>query len=104
MFKMIGRLTLVVVVKESVGDGNPLRSVSDIKKTIIVVFAVVEIGRQVKVITPDILRSLDTNSITVGGKDFAALEVAKNDIFNLVDVEANVLQSRVAVQADNGGV
>jgi len=93
-----------VVVEEGVGDRNPLRSVSNIKKTIVVVLAVVKIGRQIKVITPDILRSLDTNGITVGGKNLAALEVAENNVLNLVDVEADVLQSRVAVQADDGGV
>lgn len=104
MFNTVRRLTLAVVVEESVGNGDPLRSVSDIEKTIVVVFTMVKVGRQVKVITPDILRSLDTNSITIGGKHLAALEVTENDIFNLVDIEANVLQSRVAVQADDGGV
>jgi hypothetical protein len=103
-FKTAERLTLVVVVEESVGDGHPLGSVSNIKKTIVVVLAVVKIGRQIKMITPDILRCLDTNGITVGGKDFAALEVAENNVLDLVDEETNVLQSSVAVQADDGGI
>lgn len=102
--KIDGKLTLVVVVEEGVRDCNPLRSVGDIKKTIVVVLAVVKIRRQVKMITPDVLRCLDTNGIAVGSKDLAALEVTKNDVLDLVDEETNVLQSSVAVQADNGGI
>lgn len=37
------RLTLVVVVKVGVGNGDPLRSVSHIKKTIVVVLVVVKV-------------------------------------------------------------
>ena len=93
-----------MVVEESVGDCDPLRSVSDIKKTIIVILAVVKIGREIKMIAPNVLGCLDTDSIAVGSKDFATLEVAKNDILNFVDEETNVFQSRVAVQADDGSV
>jgi hypothetical protein len=96
--------TLIVIVEKGVGDCNPFRSVSNIKKTIIVILAVIKIRRQIKMITPDILGCLDTNSIAIGSKDLATLEVAKNDILNLVDEETDVLQSRVAVQADDGGI
>jgi hypothetical protein len=78
--------------------------VSDVKKTVVVILAVVKIRRQVKVITPDILRCLDTDGIAVGGKDFAALEVAENNVLDLVNKKTNVLQSSIAVQADDGGV
>lgn len=93
-----------MIVEEGVGDGNPFRSVGNIKKTIVVVLAVIKIRRQIKMITPDVLRCLNSDSIAVGSKDLAALEVAENNILNLVDEETDVLQSRVAVQADDGGV
>jgi hypothetical protein len=91
-------------MEEGVGDCNPFRSVGDIKETIVVVLAVIKIRRQIEMITPDILGCLDTDSIAIGSKNFATLEVAKNDILNLIDEETDVLQSRVAVQADDGGV
>lgn len=55
-------------------------------------------------IAPDVLRSLDTNGIAVLGQDLAAGKVAKDDVFDLVDIEANVFKSRGTVQTDDGGV
>ena len=93
-----------MVVEEDVGDGDPLGSVGNIKKTIIVVLAVVKVGRKVEVVGPNILGGLDTDSITVLGQNLAALEVAENNVLDLVDEETNVLESRVAVQTDDGSV
>lgn len=93
-----------MVVEEDVGDGDPLGSVGNIKKTIIVVLAVVKVGRKVEVIGPNILGCLNTDSITVLGQNLAALEVAENNVLDLVDEETNVLESRVAVQTDDGSV
>lgn len=93
-----------MVVEVGVGDGDPLRSVSNIKETIVVVLAVVKVRRQIKVVNPDVAGGLNTNSITVVGEDLAALEVAEDDILNLVDVEADTLERGFRVQTNNGSV
>lgn len=45
---------LPVVVDEGVGDGDPVSSVSDVQESVIVVLVVVEVGREINVINPDV--------------------------------------------------
>jgi hypothetical protein len=46
---------LVVVVEESVGDGDEVGGVGDVKEAVVVVLSVVQVGREVEVVDPNVL-------------------------------------------------
>jgi len=93
--------SLVVVVEVSVGDGNPVRSVGNIKKTIIEVLVLGEIRGQLAVVDPDVGGLLDTDGITVGSNDVLDGEVTNDDVLLLVDVKTNVVE-RSTGSSDDG--
>jgi hypothetical protein len=82
-----GRLPVVVDIR--IGDGDPVTAVSDINQTIIVVLIVGEIGGDIDVINPDVVRCLDSNGITVCCKNLGDGDVSENHILNTVDVKPN---------------
>lgn len=80
---------LVVVVEIGVGDGNPFRGMRDIHQSVIVVLAVLHVGGKVAVVNPDIGRTLDSNAVSIGGKDLLADNVSDNNIRDSSNKESN---------------
>jgi hypothetical protein len=78
-----------VIVEVSVGDSNPLSSVSDVKKTIQVILAGAEISREIAMIDPDVGGLINTNGITIIGINLTNLEVTQDDIADLTDIESD---------------
>lgn len=70
---------LVVIVDITVGDGNKVRAVGHVDKSIIVVFALGLVRRYVDVVNPDVLGVVNPDGITGLGDDFGDYEVAEKD-------------------------
>lgn len=83
-----GRVTYVVV-EVGVGDGNPVSSVGDVEEAVKVVLASAQVSRKVAVVDPDIGGLVDSDGITVFGKDLGNLEVAEDDVALTADVESH---------------
>lgn len=92
---------LPVVVQVGVGDGDVVRTVGDIKQTIVVVLVVVTVRGQIQVVEPDVVGGLDGDGVTVVGEDLADLDVADDDVGGLLDTETNTGQGR-ASSSDDG--
>lgn len=85
-----GRLPVIMQIR--IGDGDPLTGVGDVDQSIVVVFAVGEVGVELAVVNPDVGRLLDSDTITVGRKNVLADDVANNDVCLLPDKQANTGQ------------
>lgn len=78
-----------VVVEVGVGDGNPISSVGDVEEAVKVVLASAQVSGKVAVVDPDIGGLVDSDGITVFGKDLGNLEVAEDDVALTADVESH---------------
>jgi hypothetical protein len=67
-----------VIAKDTVGDGDEVSGVSDVEKTVVVVFVVGAIRGEIDVIDPDVGCVLD--GYGVAADDFANGEVADYDV------------------------
>lgn len=83
---------LPVVVQVAVADGDVVRAVGDVEKTVVVVLVVVHVGRQVKVVEPDVAGGLDGEGVAGISEDLADLDVADDDVGRLLDAKADTLQ------------
>jgi len=59
------------------------------QKAIVVVFVVVQIAGEVKMVHPDVVRFLDTNGISSLSQNFGNDQVADDYVIFLVDAEPN---------------
>ena len=74
-----------VVVQLAVRYGDPLAGVRDVEETIVEVFVVGHVGRDIAMVNPDVGGLLDADGVASGGEDFANGEVADDDVALGVD-------------------
>lgn len=76
---------LPVIVDEGVGDGDVVSRVGKINGPIIVVLVVISVGGDVDVVKPDVGRLLDGQGIAVLRKDLGDVQIADNDVTDILD-------------------
>lgn len=83
-------------------DSHVVNLVREVSKTIVVVLAVVEVGRKVAVVDPDVLRLLDANGIALALRDLADSQVLDDNVLGVLNKEANANEVGLRVLADDG--
>lgn len=78
-----------MVVEFRVANSDPLRSMDDIDKTVVIVLVMVKVGRKVARVDPDIGRFLNRHHVAVLRQHLGALQVADDDVRLAEDREAN---------------
>lgn len=76
-----------MIMEVAVGDGDPVRGVSDVDQAVVVILVLAKVAADIKVIEPDIGGLLNGDAITT--LDLAELQVADDDVLDLLDCEVD---------------
>lgn len=76
-----------MIMEVAVGDGDPVRGVSDVNEAVVVILVLAQVAAEIKVIEPDIGGLLNSDAITA--LDLAELQIADDDILNVLDCQVD---------------
>lgn len=91
-----------MVMDIAVGDSDPVRSMRDVDKAIVVILVVVDVGRYINMVNPDVGRCLNADRVAISSQNLGDLQVLDDDVLGLVDVQTHTSEGGAGISADNG--